>query len=57
MKRMKLMKPLTAVPPSARVALGIGFFVVFIAVWATATFGGYVNKTFLADPLTMVRSG
>jgi len=39
------------------VALGITFFVVFVAVWAVATLGGFVSKTFLADPLTMVKSG
>lgn len=38
-------------------ALGITFFVVFVAVWAVATLGGFVSKTFLADPLTMVKSG
>ena len=43
------MKPLTPVSPGARVALGISFFVVFVAVWAVATFGGLVQKTFLAD--------
>ena len=51
------MKPLTPVEPVARVALGISFFVLFVAVWAAATFGGYVSKTFLADPLTMLKSG
>ncbi len=51
------MKPLTPVSPSARVALGVSFFVVFVAVWALATLGGFVSKTFLADPLTMVKSG
>ena len=51
------MKPLTAVAPTARVALGISFFVLFFAVWAAATLGGFVSKTFLADPITMVRSG
>ncbi|NBU89280.1 MAG: ABC transporter permease [Betaproteobacteria bacterium] len=51
------MKPLTPVSPGARVALGITFFVVFVAVWAVATLGGFVSKTFLADPLTMVKSG
>jgi hypothetical protein len=39
----------------ARIVLGISFFVLFVAVWAAATFGGFVSKTFLADPLTMVR--
>jgi NitT/TauT family transport system permease protein len=51
------MKPLTAVPPTTRLALGISFFVVFFLVWAGATLGGFVSKTFLADPITMVRSG
>jgi NitT/TauT family transport system permease protein len=50
-------KPLTPVAPGARIALGIAFFVLFFAVWAFATLGGYVSKTFLADPLTMLRSG
>ena len=51
------MKPLQPVSPSTRIALGISFFVLFFAVWAAVTFGGVVSKTFLADPLTMVRSG
>ena len=37
--------------------LGIAFFVLFVAVWAVATLGGFVPKTFLADPITMVKSG
>lgn len=51
------MRPLQAVSPSTRIVLGVAFFVVFFAAWAFATLGGYVSKTFLADPLTMVRSG
>ena len=51
------MRPLQPVAPSVRITLGISFFVLFFAVWAFATFGGYVSKTFLADPVTMVRSG
>jgi NitT/TauT family transport system permease protein len=50
-------KPLTPVNPGARAALGVSFFVVFFALWGAVTFGGLVPKTFLADPLTMVRSG
>jgi NitT/TauT family transport system permease protein len=50
-------KPLTPVAPGARVALGISFFVLFVAAWAVATFGGFVSKTFLADPLQMLKSG
>jgi NitT/TauT family transport system permease protein len=51
------MRPLQPVSPGARVALGVGFFVLFFAVWAVFTLGGYISKTFLADPITMVRSG
>ena len=51
------MRPLQPVSPSAKVALGFLFFVIFFAVWAFATLGGYVSKTFLADPITMVLSG
>ncbi|MFO1397448.1 MAG: ABC transporter permease [Burkholderiales bacterium] len=51
------MKPLTPVSRARRVALGIAFFVVFVAAWSAATFGGMVSPTFLADPLTMLREG
>lgn len=51
------MKPLVPVSPGTRSVLGIAFFVVFVALWALATFGGFVSRTFLADPLQMVRSG
>jgi NitT/TauT family transport system permease protein len=51
------MKPLAPISNTARVALGILFFVLFFAAWGYATLGGYVSKTFLADPLTMVEEG
>ena len=51
------MKPLAPISNSARLALGILFFILFFAAWAFATLGGYVSKTFLADPLTMVEEG
>ena len=51
------MKPLTPVTRSAKIALGIAFFVLFLAAWAIATLGGFVSKTFLADPFTMLESG
>jgi NitT/TauT family transport system permease protein len=35
----------------------VAFFVVFFAAWSVATLGGFVNRTFLADPLTMLRAG
>jgi len=37
--------------------LGISFFALFFAGWAVATFGGFVPKIFLADPLAMLRDG
>ena len=43
--------------PGVRTGLGILFFVLFFGVWAVATLGGFVPKTFLADPITMLRSG
>ncbi|MEF7612708.1 ABC transporter permease [Aquincola sp. MAHUQ-54] len=51
------MTPLKPVSPGLRIALGAAFFVLFFAVWAIATLGGHVSKTFLADPITMVKSG
>jgi NitT/TauT family transport system permease protein len=50
-------RPLAPISNAARVALGILFFVLFFAAWGYATLGGYVSKTFLADPITMVREG
>ena len=51
------MRPLQPVSPTAKVLLGISFFVLFFALWSAVTFSGWVSKTFLADPLTMLRSG
>ena len=51
------MKPLVPVAPGARIALGVSFFVLFVAVWSAATFSGWVDPLFLADPLKMLRSG
>ena len=51
------MRPLTPVAPATRTALGVAFFVLFIAVWAAVTLGGLVPKTFLASPLQMLASG
>jgi NitT/TauT family transport system permease protein len=52
-----LLKPLAPVSPAARVGLGVAFFVAFFAAWAVATIGGFVDPTFLADPVTMLRAG
>jgi NitT/TauT family transport system permease protein len=51
------MRPLEPISNGRRVAYGIAFFVLFVALWSWATFGGYVSKTFLADPLTMLAEG
>src|SRR5882724_3054106 len=51
------MRPLDPVTSKQRAVYGFAFFVLFVALWAWATFGGYVSKTFLANPLTMVQEG
>ena len=51
------MTPLVPVSPTRKIAYGILFFVAFTGVWSLATFGGFVSKTFLADPLTMLHEG
>jgi NitT/TauT family transport system permease protein len=51
------MRPLEPISQSARIALGIAFFVLFFAAWAVATLGGFVPKIFLADPVSMVQDG
>ncbi len=53
--RRRLHGPLEPVGPRAKWALGFSFFVLFIAVWAAFTLGGYVSPTFLASPPTMLR--
>lgn len=51
------MRPLQPVSVPARITYGLAFFALFVALWAVATFGGYVQRLFLADPLTMVGEG
>ena len=51
------MRPLQPVSASARIGYGLAFFALFVALWSAATFGGYVQRLFLADPLTMVGEG
>jgi NitT/TauT family transport system permease protein len=52
-----VIRPLDPVTSKQRVAFGLAFFVLFVAVWAWATFGGHISKTFLANPLTMLQEG
>ena len=51
------MRPQVPVSAVTALVLGVAFFVVFVAAWAVATLGGFVNRTFLADPLTMLGAG
>ena len=55
--RKRPLAPLEPVSARARVALGVGFFVLFFAVWAAFTLGGLVSPTFLASPITMAQEG
>ncbi|UDL94511.1 ABC transporter permease [Lichenihabitans sp. PAMC28606] len=50
-------RPFTPIGQPARIALGLSFFILFFAIWAFFTLGGFVSKTFLADPLSMLRDG
>jgi len=51
------MTPLKPVAPCIRVLLGVSFFVIVVAGWAAITLTGFVPKIFLADQITMVKSG
>ena len=55
--RRRALAPLEPVSPRAQWLLGLGFFVLFFAVWGVATLGGFVSPTFLADPVTMAARG
>ena len=51
------MTPLAPISRRRRTVLGLAFFAVFFAAWSVATFGGFVPRTFLADPATMLKEG
>ncbi|WP_335338851.1 ABC transporter permease [Variovorax sp. PAMC 28711] len=57
MIRRRPIAPLEPVGSQARWMLGVGFFVLFVAVWSFFTLGGFVSPTFLASPVTMVKEG
>lgn len=52
-----MFRPFQPVGRAMRIALGVSFFILFLAGWSFATLGGYVSPTFLADPLTMLADG
>jgi NitT/TauT family transport system permease protein len=54
---LSLFTPLQPVAPGLRTALGVGFFALFVALWAGATYGGLVQPLFLADPLKTLEAG
>jgi len=56
-RRRRPIKPLDPISPRLQTLLGIGFFVLFVLVWAGFTLGGFVSPTFLASPVTMVQEG
>jgi NitT/TauT family transport system permease protein len=56
-RRRRALAPLEPVGAHARWLLGLGFFVIFVIVWAFFTLGGFVSPTFLASPVTMVKEG
>src|SRR5262245_20704757 len=51
------MKPLAPISNTARVALGIPVFALFVGACRFARLGGYGSRTFLADPFTTVEEG
>ena len=55
--RRRALAPLEPVSARAKWLLGVGFFVLFVAVWAAFTLGGFVPPTFLASPVTMLHEG
>jgi NitT/TauT family transport system permease protein len=56
-RRRRGLAPLEPVSATSKWVLGLGFFIVFFAVWAFFTLGGYVSPTFLASPITMAEEG
>src|SRR5207248_2141899 len=51
------LQPLRPVSARRKLALGLALFALFVAAWRGATFGGFVSKTFLADPITRINGG
>ncbi|RDK12234.1 ABC transporter permease [Cupriavidus lacunae] len=56
-RRHPWLAPLVPVAPNTRWLLGLSFFVLFFGIWAVVTLGGFVPRTFLADPMTMAKEG
>jgi NitT/TauT family transport system permease protein len=52
-----MLRPLEPTGTKLRLILGIAFFALFIAFWSWLTFGGIINKLFLANPAQMLSDG
>jgi NitT/TauT family transport system permease protein len=52
-----MLTPLKPAGAVTRVVLGVGFFILFLALWAAVTHGGIVDPQFLASPLAALRAG
>ena len=52
-----IFEPLKPVSRATRIVLGTGFFVLVLAVWALATFGGLIDSMFLKDPWYTLGAG
>jgi len=52
-----MFRPLVPIARGWKIVLGIAFFVLFVGLWAAATFGGWVGPLFLKDPWQTVLSG
>lgn len=52
-----IFEPLKPITPARRVVLGVFGFVLFIALWGGATWGGWVRPLFLASPTRTLATG
>lgn len=52
-----MLRPLIPVGRGAKIVLGVAFFVLFIGVWAAATYGQWVTPLFLRDPWQTLKTG
>ena len=52
-----MLEPLKPVSRGARIFLGAAFFAAFLAAWAIATFGGFIDGMFLKDPVYTLKIG
>jgi NitT/TauT family transport system permease protein len=57
MHRIRSIEPTRPQASTARVVLGISFFVLFVAAWSSRPLAASSRKTFLANPWTMLQDG